>query len=111
MQMVGRQHHPDNVVGRVWRIRDPQSVRVGHCFLAGRLLEGDLFLCTEHAGDWFQNYVYVKEYANKFILHPEWNFGSYGIGDAEHVKFTEEQVKTLIETKELPNDSYIFRGF
>jgi len=79
------QRHPHGMVGNLFRIKDPNSVRVGCCFLAGRLKEGDLFLCTNHSGDCFQNYIYVNEYANCLIGEPKWSFGSYGIGDSEKV--------------------------
>jgi len=89
------QHHPRGYVGIVWRINDPKTVRVGSCFLAGRLKKGDLFLCTEHSGDCFQTYVYVEEYDNCYVLHEEWSFGSYGKGDAEALELTEVQVAEL----------------
>ncbi len=77
------QHHPHGLVGRLWRINDPRTVRVGNCFLEGRLKKGDLFLCVKHSGDCFQDYIYVEEYANGLRGRPQWAFGSYGIGDAE----------------------------
>ena len=80
------QRHPHNLVGNMFRINDPESVRVGDCFLAGRLKKGDLFLCTNHSGDCFQNYIYIREYANCLVSEPKWSFGSYGIGDSEIVK-------------------------
>lgn len=89
------QHHPHGMVGNLWRIKDPDSVRVGHCFLAGRLKKGDLFLCVAHSGDCFQSYIYVQEYANCLISKPEWSFGSYGIGDAETVDMASGEFEAL----------------
>ena len=89
------QHHPHGLVGNVWRIKDPKSVGVGDCFLDGRLKKGDLFICTGHSGDCFQDYMYIEEYANCLIGKPEWNFGSYGIGDAEKVNITTEEFGIL----------------
>ena len=80
------QHHPHGIVGNLWRIKDPKTVRVGSCFLAGRLKAKDLFLCVGHSGDCFQNYIFVEEYANCLIGKPGWEFGSYGIGDSERVE-------------------------
>lgn len=95
LTIVGRQRHPDGLVGKLWRIQDPETVQIGDCFLKGRLLYGDLFLCTKHSGDCFQTYVYVKEYANKLVLHREWFFGSYGIGDAVEAWLSLERVAIL----------------
>jgi len=89
------QHHLHGLVGNIWRIKDPNSVRTGDCFLAGRLKKGDLFLCVCHSGDCFQTYIYIEEYANCLISKPEWNFGSYGIGDAEVVDITNEEFEKL----------------
>lgn len=87
--------HPHGLVGSLWRIRDPKSVRVGDCFLAGRLKKGDLFLCVCHSGDCFQTYMYVEKYANRLVGKPELNFGSYGIGDAEKIDITAEELEKL----------------
>ena len=89
------QHHPHGLVGNLWRIRDADSVRVGDCFLKGRLKTGDLFLCVEHSGDCFQNYVFVEEYANCLIGKPALRFGSYGIGDAEQVELANGEFEKL----------------
>ena len=89
------QCHPHNLVGIIWRIKDPESVRIGDCFLAGRLKKGDLFLCVCHSGDCFQSYIYVEEYDNCLISKPEYGFGSYGIGDAEGVNITGEEFAKL----------------
>ena len=89
------EHHPHGMVGNLWRINNPYSVRVGDCFLKGRLKNGDLFLCTEHSGDCFQTYIYVKEYENCLVAEPKWNFGSYGIGDSEKVELTDREFEML----------------
>jgi len=101
------QRHPHGLVGSLWRIKSPKSVRVGDCFLAGRLKKGDLFLCICHNGDCFQIYIYVEEYANCLIGKPEWNFGSYGIGDAERIDITNEDFLKLKEGNRIEiNESY-----
>ncbi len=79
------EHHPHGLVGKLWRINNPDTVRVGNCFLKGRLKKGDLFLCVRHTGDCFQQYIYVEEYTNRWVSRPQWNFGSYGIGDSAPV--------------------------
>lgn len=89
------QRHPHNMVGNLYRIKNPKSVRVGNCFLSGRLKKGDLFLCTNHSGDCFQNYIYVNEYANCLVSESRWSFGSYGIGDSEIVKLNEGEFDIL----------------
>jgi hypothetical protein len=90
-----RERHPEGIVGKLWRIVTPATVHIGHCFLRGRLLKGDVFLCLEHAGDCFQNYVYVEESVNRWVL-TEHRFGSYGIGDAVEVPITSEQLEGLL---------------
>lgn len=89
------QHHPHGLVGKLWRICDPESVRVGNCFLDGRLKKGDLFLGVQHSGDCFQTYMFVEDCANCMIGKPEWSFGSYGIGNAEQVDLPEEAFELL----------------
>lgn len=89
------EHHPHGLVGKLWRIKDPDSVRVGHCFLAGRLKAGDLFLCVAHSGDCFQDYMYVEEFSNCLKAKPEWQFGSYGIGDSDEVSIVDGEFETL----------------
>ncbi len=89
------QHHPHGLVGKLWRIKDVGSVRIGNCFLAGRLKAGDLFLCVAHSGDCFQTYIYVEEFSNCLIAKPEWKFGSYGIGDSEEVSIADGEFETL----------------
>ena len=89
------QHHLHGLVGSIWRIKDPKSVRIGDCFLAGRLKKGDLFLCVGHSGDCFQDYIYVEEYENCLISKPEWRLGSYGMGDAERIEIADEEFEIL----------------
>ena len=89
------QRHPHGLVGKFWRIEDPETVRVGDCFLKGRLKSGDIFLCIGHGGDCFQNYIYTRVHdCNPWdgsVLDIETiknlEFGSYGIGDAKEVDF------------------------
>lgn len=89
------QHHPHGLVGNLWRIKTPQTVQVGHCFLAGRLKAGDLFLCVRHSGDCFQDYIFIEEYSNALIGKPKWEFGSYGIGDAEYIELQDGEFDIL----------------
>ncbi len=89
------QHHLHGYVEKLFRISDPRTVRIGDCFLKGRIKKGDLFLCTKHSGDCFQDYIFVEEYGNGFRGKPEWRFGSYGIGDSEVVEITEREFQLL----------------
>lgn len=96
------QHHPRGLVGKIWRIKNPKTINMGNCFLSGRLKEGDLFLCIEHAGDYCQNYIYIRKrtnlYHSEFLeSFPNWVFGSYGIGDAENtdIELSENDFETL----------------
>ena len=87
--------HPHGLVGNLWRIRNPESVSVGDCFLKGRLKKKDLFLCICHSGDCFQTYIYIEEYDNCLIGKPQWSFGSYGIGDADKIEISKEEFSKL----------------
>ena len=83
--------HPHGLVGKFWRIKNPESVRIGCSFFEGRLKKGDLVFCKEHSGDCFQDYVFVDKnnYFGRgevYELLEHFTFGSYGIGDAEEVK-------------------------
>jgi len=69
------EYHPRGLVGKLWRIKDPETVRVGHCFLQGRLKSGDLFLCINHSGDNFQDYIFIEKYSNGYRGRPQWEFG------------------------------------
>lgn len=89
------QRHPHGLVGTLWRIKNPDSVGVGNCFLKGRLQEGDLFLGVAHSGDCFQTYMFIEEYSNCWIGKPQWKFGSYGIGDSEPVELPADAFGTL----------------
>jgi hypothetical protein len=77
------ERHPEGIVGKLWKIKDPATFKVGNCFLNGRLMEGDIFLCVRHSGDCFQDYIIVEESSNRFRGKPEFRFGSYGVGDSE----------------------------
>lgn len=89
------QHHPHGIVGNLWRIVSPETVRVGNCFMAGRLKKDDLWLATAHSGDCFQTYIFIKEYANCLIGNPALNFGSYGIGDSIQVELQPGEFEIL----------------
>lgn len=78
----GVQRHAKGVVGKLFRIQDPKTVRVGNCWMAGRLLAGDLILCVRHSGDCFETYVLVKEFENGLEGIPGSEWGAYGHGDA-----------------------------
>lgn len=91
------QHHPHGLVGNLWRIKDPGTIRIGDCFLRGRLRANDLFLCTKHSGDYFQDYMYVHEYTNGLQGVKEWSFGSYGIGDSVLVELNPGEFELLLQ--------------
>ncbi len=78
------ERHPEGLIGKLWKIKDPATIKVGNCFLAGRLREGDTFLCVRHSGDCFQDYIIVEESSsNRLRGKPELRFGAYGVGDSE----------------------------
>lgn len=49
-------HHP----GLLLTISEKDFDRVGICWMAGRLKDGDLIMCIEHAGDCFWHYALVR---------------------------------------------------
>jgi len=89
------QHHLHGFVGKLWRIKNPDTVRIGDCFLSGRLKKNDLFLCVKHSGDCFQSYIYVQEYTDCLIGKDQWGFGSYGIGDSESIDLKDGEFEIL----------------
>ena len=91
----GVQRHPRGLVGFMWRIKTPETVRIGNCFMNGRLKTGDLWLCFKHGGDCYQDYMFVEEHDNCFISRPEIRFGSYGIGDAERIDIDPSEFEIL----------------
>lgn len=104
------QHHLHGLVGILWRVCNPDSVRVGCCFMNGRLKTNDLWLGIEHSGDCFQTYMFVEEYANCLIGNPKLTFGSYGIGDSVKVELKPGEFEILksggrVEREWPPNNS------
>ena len=80
--MSGKQRHPGGYVGHLFMVKTPDTVRVGHCLMAGRLMEGDLILCLRHSGDCFQTYLMVQRSSNALTNYDNVRFGSYGVGDS-----------------------------
>ena len=91
------ERHTEGLVGKLWKINDPTTVRIGDCFLKGRLKTGDLFLCIKHSGDCFQTYVYIESHYNCWKPKMEYSFGSYGIGDATELVAYNIIIYTLIK--------------
>ena len=89
------ERHPAGLVGNLWRIKDPATVQIGHCFMKGRLKKNDLWLCVKHSGDGFQDYIFVEEYQNCLIGKTQIKFGSYGIGDAVQVPLNTGEFEVL----------------
>lgn len=99
--MIRQQRHPSGLVGNIFRIKNPSTISIGHSFMAGRLLPGDLVLCIGHSGDCFQDYVPVAEYANGLSGLPKYKFGSYYIGDSELVCELKKSEAALLEEGEV----------
>lgn len=101
------ENHPRGYVGRLFRVNNPNTIRVGHCFMRGRIKHGDLVLCVAHTGDWFQDYIFVAEYENGWKGLPNYRFGSYGIGDAERLDLIlkDSQIELLKEGELVPKEA------
>ena len=103
------QRHRKGVVGKLWRVTDPDKVSVGNCFFDGRLKEGDLLLCAAASGDCFHTFIFVREYENgvNAVLEgqPEYNFGAYESFSAAMeempTNLSDADVKTLREGGEV----------
>jgi hypothetical protein len=67
-------------IGALYRIRPEDFGRVGCCWMAGRLKDGDLVLCVAHSGDCFFDYILIYEYANGIEGIPGSSFGAYTLG-------------------------------
>jgi hypothetical protein len=76
--------------GLLVHIRAIDNKRVGHCWMAGRLLDGDLAMIVSHSGDCFFNYVLLDHkfstYNKNRVLAPGLkvmkgsDFGAYTLG-------------------------------
>lgn len=55
----------DHYPGLVLRVLEDDNRRVGQCWMRGRLKEGDIIMCLEHAGDCFYNYALVRPNKSK----------------------------------------------
>ena len=49
-------------VGLIVQIEDPENERIGACWFAGRLRQGDRLLVTAHSGDCFWDYRLLCSY-------------------------------------------------
>lgn len=90
------QHHPEGYLRHLFRLGDPDEVRIGHCFMRGRLRRGDLVLCLKHSGDCFQDYFAVEQCGGSLKGLPGIRFGSYGVDGAEDLGRLSERNAALL---------------
>jgi hypothetical protein len=77
-------------VGLFVRVQAEDVGRVGHCWMRGRLIVGDLAMAIAHSGDGFWNYQLVQSgfyfgegrYAGRrgYALIEQSEFGAYAMG-------------------------------
>lgn len=82
-----------NTIGCIYRLTKHDTGRVGHCWMRGRLIEGDLALCIAHAGDCFYQYILLDVGGNYIRGVAESRFGSYS--------FAGEAVEWIPSNREL----------
>jgi hypothetical protein len=99
------QRHRKGVINKIYRINEPDKVRVGNCFMKDRLKEGDLVLCVKHSGDCFQDFQFVeisKWFEAKLFTYEvskiECEFGAYeSFGAMEEIlELTEQEAAVLM---------------
>ncbi len=69
------------IVGALYRLAEIDNDRLGNCWMAGRIKNGDLALCVQHSGDCFYDYILVKELGNGLRGLPGAAFGAYTCGE------------------------------
>jgi hypothetical protein len=94
---------PDGVYfGQLRLLHAADNLRVGHCWMAGRLLDGDIAMALEHAGDCFWRYVLLgREYTRNvakqrvYKIEPASKFSAYTLGVPSAIQPTEREMHLL----------------
>jgi hypothetical protein len=69
-----------NSTGTLYILEGKDLYRVGDCWMKGRLLAGDVVLCTGHSGDCFNDYVLIRPFYNGLEAILGATFGAYVFG-------------------------------
>ena len=69
-----------NDIGRIYKLSDADTGRVGNCSMKGRLHAGDIVMCIAHSGDCFFDYILLEVGENFVKGLPGLEFGSYCFG-------------------------------
>ena len=56
------------MVGKVFLLDKSDNGRVGHHWMRGRILNGDVVLCVKHTGDCFCNTTYTQLFPDKCLI-------------------------------------------
>ena len=90
-------------VGLLVKVGAKDNSRVGHCWMRGRLLDGDLAMCVAHAGDCFWRYQLVEHGftigctgRKGYKLLDGAKFGAYVLGEPLEWQPTEREMHLLL---------------
>lgn len=85
-----------NEIGKLYFVNEEDNSRVGHCWMNGRLKDGDLVLCLKHAGDYFNHYILVEVVYNALIPVLQSRFGAYRLGTLAEWQPSEAELQLLL---------------
>lgn len=103
MKMQSDWHVGDQFAGGLRIIRKADFSQVGHCWMAGRLLEGDLVMAMQLTGDCFWTYCLVEHDFRisatgrpGYKLIPQSAFGAYVLGVPYQVQLSAREFHLLM---------------
>lgn len=93
--MIDRQWMTGNAIGKVYVLAEGDLQRVGHCWMNGRLLLGDVAMCIRHSGDAFFDYILLDIGSNYVKGIPGSKFGSYSLSTEDEWMPTDKEFHLL----------------
>lgn len=98
--------------GQVFTVTAADNGRIGHCWMAGRLRDGDLVMAVQHSGDGFWDYVLLDRgflmsrgagrstaQGTQAILNSR--FGAYVLGERTNIVVGMTEFNQLMEGQKL----------
>jgi hypothetical protein len=98
-----KMEHQGNEPGRLYILATEDLSRVGNCWMKGRLKVGDVILCIDHGGDYFNDYLLmdVRDSFIRAIVASE--FGAYMLGTKLHWRPTKREFHLLCAGESISN--------
>jgi hypothetical protein len=82
--------------GLIVRLSAEDNERVGHCWMEGRLKDGDLAMAIEQSGDCFWDYQLLEKDAVGYRLIKESEFSAYVLGKKHEYQPSPREVRLLL---------------